>query len=523
MCLGIAGVDREDDSRIVGAIMRRISPGSRVLVVNDALVALEAGAPGAPGIVIICGTGSIAYGRNAQGVAARAGGWGHIIGDEGSGYWIGQQAVQAVMRDADGRGPATSLTRQVLAHFDVPQRLKPRSHRLRSAHREPKHCDARAGGADGQRVGDAVASAILERAADELALAAQVGRRSTAAARGIIPVRARRWRLSGRSRARRIDSARVFAISHRLPAVDLLSEEPALGAVRLALAEARGRSAHPEVRVKIRIFSSPRSGGARARARDRATVSRKPAPGARAAHGTHDHPAVPRARQRSVDPTQIDFSQATTFNLDEFLGLPADDPRSYHAFMRRHLFDHVNLSRRRTHLLNGAARDVAGECARFERAIARAGGIDLMVLGLGRNGHIGFNEPDRSLVTRTHRTRLQRVNEARERLAVRSSDQRGPARGAVDGDGNDPAGATDCAARHRRVESRRGGTRASAGDMTTRVPASFLQLHRDVEVWLDEAAASLMSSSCRSRGSTSSPIASRTKSCAALRRESAFG
>src|SRR4029450_13850658 len=116
----IAGVDRDDDSRIVSAIMRRISPGSRVLVVNDALVALAAGAPGAPRIVIICGTGRIAYGRNAEGVAARAGGWGHIIGDEGSGYWIGRQAVQAVMREADGRGPATRLTKQVLAHFDGP-------------------------------------------------------------------------------------------------------------------------------------------------------------------------------------------------------------------------------------------------------------------------------------------------------------------------------------------------------------------------------------------------------------------
>src|SRR5580765_2243130 len=81
VCLGIAGVDREADSWTVSAIMRRISPGSRVLVVNDALIALEAGAPGSPGIVIICGTGSIAYGRNAEGVAARSGGWGHVIGD----------------------------------------------------------------------------------------------------------------------------------------------------------------------------------------------------------------------------------------------------------------------------------------------------------------------------------------------------------------------------------------------------------------------------------------------------------
>src|SRR5262245_18004724 len=78
ICLGIAGVDREDDARVVRAIMRRISPGSRVLVVNDALVALVAGVGRAPGIVVLSGTGSIVYGRNERGDAARAGGWGHV-------------------------------------------------------------------------------------------------------------------------------------------------------------------------------------------------------------------------------------------------------------------------------------------------------------------------------------------------------------------------------------------------------------------------------------------------------------
>ena len=92
---------------------------------------------------------------------------------------------------------------------------------------------------------------------------------------------------------------------------------------------------------------------------------------------------------------RADFSRATTFNLDEFLGLAGDDPRSYRAFMQRHLFDHINLPPRRIHFLNGAARDAAAECARYERAIARAGGIDLLILGLGANGHIGFNEPAR--------------------------------------------------------------------------------------------------------------------------------
>src|SRR2546428_4467831 len=119
ICLGIAGVDRESDERTVRAIMRRIGHKSRVLVVNDALIALVAGAGDSPGIVVIAGTGSIVYGRNANFDAARAGGWGHIIGDEGSGYWIGREAVAAVMRAADGRGPATRLSDDILAPFSV--------------------------------------------------------------------------------------------------------------------------------------------------------------------------------------------------------------------------------------------------------------------------------------------------------------------------------------------------------------------------------------------------------------------
>ncbi len=101
-----------------------------------------------------------------------------------------------------------------------------------------------------------------------------------------------------------------------------------------------------------------------------------------------------------------DFSRAHTFNLDEFLGLPSGDPRSFHAFMHRHLFSRVNVPARHVHFLDGAAKDPDAECARFERAIAAAGGIDLLVLGIGGNGHVGFNEPGAALVLRTHRARL---------------------------------------------------------------------------------------------------------------------
>src|SRR3989442_7479571 len=109
VCLGIAGVDREDEARTVRTIMRRIGYKARTVVVNDALIALVAGAGNAPGIVIIAGTGSIVYGRNARHEAARAGGWGHIIGDEGNGSRICPDAPATFMRAGDRHRPRARL------------------------------------------------------------------------------------------------------------------------------------------------------------------------------------------------------------------------------------------------------------------------------------------------------------------------------------------------------------------------------------------------------------------------------
>jgi N-acetylglucosamine kinase-like BadF-type ATPase len=244
ICLGIAGVDRDDEARTVRALMRRIGYKSRVLVVNDALIALVAGAGDAPGIVIIAGTGSIAYGRNAAGEAARAGGWGHMIGDEGSGYWIGREALAAVMRGADGRGPATGLTAEILAHFDVEDVSRlPRI----VYDRDVPRASVAAVGPIVQRVGeqgDAVAMRILERAADELVLAA----RSVATrlemrgdaftfylAGGVFPVVP--WLAEELPR-------RLVEVAPRCQ-VQILQDEPAVGAVWLALAEARGGARVP--------------------------------------------------------------------------------------------------------------------------------------------------------------------------------------------------------------------------------------------------------------------------------------
>ena len=181
------------------------------------------------------------------------------------------------------------------------------------------------------------------------------------------------------------------------------------------------------------------------------------------------------------------FRRATTFNLDEFVGLAAGDPRSYHAFMRRHLFDLVDLSPRRTHVLNGAAPDLEQECARYERAIVRAGGIDLLILGLGLNGHIGFNEPAAALVAATHRTRLRPATR-RANAALFGGARVVPTEALSMGMGT-------ILTAQRIVLVATGGSKARCverminGRVTPRLPASFLQLHADAEVWLDRAAA----------------------------------
>ena len=105
----------------------------------------------------------------------------------------------------------------------------------------------------------------------------------------------------------------------------------------------------------------------------------------------------------------LDFSRCRTFNLDEYVGLPAEDPCSYHDFMRQRLFDKVNIDPRNTHLPDGMASDLDAECARYERLIAASGGIDLQVLGIGLNGHIGFNEPSSAFESRTRVQLLSQV------------------------------------------------------------------------------------------------------------------
>lgn len=103
---------------------------------------------------------------------------------------------------------------------------------------------------------------------------------------------------------------------------------------------------------------------------------------------------------------EVDFSKVTTFNLDEYYPIAKTNPQSYRYFMNEHLFSKVNIDISKTHVPDGEAMDPDAECQRYEKAIEDNGGIDLQVLGVGQNGHIGFNEPNDSLNTTTHMTEL---------------------------------------------------------------------------------------------------------------------
>ena len=188
---------------------------------------------------------------------------------------------------------------------------------------------------------------------------------------------------------------------------------------------------------------------------------------------------------------EVDFSRVTTFNLDEFAGINGDHPGSFRRFMERHLFEAVNVTRSRIHFLDGVARNLDGECERYEAAIDAAGGLDLQLLGIGANGHIGFNEPGDQLIARTHRVRLHDTT-LRDNAALFGGDPGDVPREALS------MGMGTILRARQLVLIATGERKASCiertlrGPLTTRLPASFLQTHRDVELFLDAAAASLL-------------------------------
>jgi glucosamine-6-phosphate deaminase len=185
----------------------------------------------------------------------------------------------------------------------------------------------------------------------------------------------------------------------------------------------------------------------------------------------------------------VDLSQVVTFNLDEYLGLPASHPQSFRHFMREHFFRHVNVQSGNIHIPDGSIRgNYEQYCASYEQAIRAAGGIDLQLLGIGRNGHIGFNEPTSSLASRT---RLKVLS--RETL-YDNAQSFGP--------GEETPQCAITMGIGTILEARKilllatGASKASAvvksieGPVTSAVSASALQLHPDVTFLLDAPAAS---------------------------------
>ena len=184
----------------------------------------------------------------------------------------------------------------------------------------------------------------------------------------------------------------------------------------------------------------------------------------------------------------LDFSQVTTVNLDEYKGLPRENDQSYYYFMHDNLFDHVNVKPENTHLPDGTKEDSDEECARYEELIRTLGGQDLQLLGLGHNGHIGFNEPDAIFEKATHCVDLQESTiEANKRFFASADDV--PKQAYTKGIG------TIMQAKKILVVvsgEDKADTVAKAffGPVTPEVPASILQFHKDVILVADEAALS---------------------------------
>lgn len=185
---------------------------------------------------------------------------------------------------------------------------------------------------------------------------------------------------------------------------------------------------------------------------------------------------------------KISFSDVTTFNLDEYRGLSGDHDQSYRYFMNENLFDHVDIDKARTHVPDGSNPDADAVCDEYEAAIEAAGGIDLQLLGLGHNGHIGFNEPAPDFPKRTHLVELtESTIQANSRLFDSIDDV--PREAYTMGIG------TIMRARSVLVVANGEGKadivrRAFFGPVTPDVPASVLQFHPDVTVIVDKEAGS---------------------------------
>ena len=232
--LSCAGGDRETErTRGLEILTRHAPPGAKLLVTHDAIAALYAGNPTGCGVVLIAGTGSIAYGRNAEGEEDRAGGWGYLIGDEGSAVWCGLEALRAISHAVDGRGAPTRMTALLFQQLGVGQFSDVLPLVYGRPHPAPAIGAATRALASAAAEGDAIANAILQRGANALARAATVVARTLGLAAG--PVYLAGGAFENLSLLQRLVQLDLLGLLPQAT-VEPVREEPAMGAARLAAA-----------------------------------------------------------------------------------------------------------------------------------------------------------------------------------------------------------------------------------------------------------------------------------------------
>ena len=197
--------------------------------------------------------------------------------------------------------------------------------------------------------------------------------------------------------------------------------------------------------------------------------------------------STPLSLYRMLIAMELDWSQVTTFNLDEYIGLPRDHAQSYHSFMWENLFKHVNISEENVHIPDGNAQDVPRFCREYEEQISAAGGIDLQVLGIGTDGHIGFNEPTSSLASRT-RIKTLTQQTCKDNARFFGSEESVPRHVITMGIGTIMEARQNLLLAFGHNKSR-AVAEAVEGPITSINPASILQMHPVTKIILDEPAA----------------------------------
>lgn len=184
---------------------------------------------------------------------------------------------------------------------------------------------------------------------------------------------------------------------------------------------------------------------------------------------------------------QVSFKQTTTFNLDEYVGLPSSHEQSYAHYMQKHLFEHVDMEPNAIHIPNGMNADPQQECNLYDKQLEKAGRIDIQILGLGHNGHIGFNEPDQALIRNTHVVELSETTIAANARFFTSRDEV-PKQAITMGIGS-ILHAKQILLIVKGEDKAHIVHKSLCGPITTQIPASLLQTHPGLIVLLDRGAA----------------------------------